>query len=367
MIYLIVFLLVTTSLGWFPENYLYKFRALAYNNLKMKIEKVLFFKPGAIGDLLHTLPALKSLRKKFPTAHINVMVSPGLESLFEGSPVADRVSAFDKSKLKKSLRNFVEFGFRLRDEHYDLFIDMQPSLRSLILRWLSGAERSLVYRKQKDRKIGERRLHAAENFMNALRPLGISEPVENIELPVNSDALEAVDRFLSEHGIDQTKPIIALNCSVGAARPARNWFPERFAALADRLMDELDTVVVFVGGHEDRELVQRVRDGMRKKALSAAGELTIRYSAALLSRCKCLVSSDTGPLHLAAAVQTPVVGLYGSTDPRRTGPVGGMHHVIVKVLPCVPCEEKRCPLGTHACMAAITVDEVFESVRKAIS
>lgn len=328
---------------------------------------MLFFKPGAIGDLLHTLPALEALRKKFPTAHFTVMVSPGLEPLLEGSSVADRVLAFDKSKLKKRLKDLIAFGLQVRAERYDLFIDMQPSLRSLIVRRLSGAKRALVYRKQKKRKSGERRLHAVENFMETLRPLGISEPVEHIRLPVMPDALEAVDRFLRERGSDMTKPLVALNCSVGAARPARNWFPERFAALADRIVDELDAVVVFVGGSEDRELVRRVMTGMRGKALSAAGELSIRSSAALLSRCKCLVSSDTGPLHLATAVQTPVVGLYGSTDPRRTGPVGAIHQVIIKELPCVPCEEKHCPLGTRACMAAITVDEVFESVRKAIS
>ncbi len=107
--------------------------------------------------------------------------------------------------------------------------------------------------------------------------------------------------------------------------------------------------------------------GMKGKAVSAAGELSLDQTAALLAQCKCLVSSDTGPLHLATAVQTPVVGLYGSTDPRRTGPIGRGHTVLLKKLPCVPCEKKHCPLGTRKCMADITVDEVFESVRKVLS
>ena len=349
------------------ENYLYKFRALAYNAQPMEIKKVLFFKPGAIGDLLQALPALKALKEKFPAAHVTVMVSPGLESLIQGTSVADRVQVFDKSKFKKRLKDFIDFAVQLRAERYDLFVDMQTSVRSLVLRRFSKAAVVLVYRKQRKYGPTGARLHAAENFMDTLLPLGIANPVVEIKLPLKPDAIHAVGRFLADRGVDRTKPLIALNCSVGEARPARNWFSERFAALADRLVKELNTTVIFVGGGQDRELVGKVMAAMNEKAISAAGELSLEHSAALLAQCACLVSSDTGPLHLATAVQTPVVGLYGSTDPRRTGPIGRGHRVLIKELPCVPCEEKNCPLGARACMQEITVDEVFEAVRKAIA
>jgi lipopolysaccharide heptosyltransferase II len=332
----------------------------------MEIQKVLFFKPGAIGDLLHTLPALKALRNKFPSAHVTVVVSPGLESIIQGTPVADRVQVFDKSKFKGHLMDFIELGVQIREEHFDLFIDLQPSMRSMVLRLLSGARHVLVYRKHKGSKAGSLRLHAVENFLETLNPLGIDGSIDNIELPVSSASLENIDRFLSERNIDDNRPLIALNCSVGAARPARNWFPERFAALADRLIDELEAQVIFVGGNEDRELVRKVMSDMKRIAVAAAGDLSLSDSAALLTRCNCLVSADTGPLHLATAVQTPVVGLFGSTDPRRTGPIGKGHQVIRRVLACVPCEEKTCPLGTRACMADISVDEVFKAVERVL-
>jgi lipopolysaccharide heptosyltransferase II len=332
----------------------------------MEMHKVLFFKPGAIGDLLHTLPALQALRNKFPAAQVTVVVSPGSESLIQGTPVADRVLVFDRAKLKRRLKDFIRFALRVRDERYDLFIDMQPSLRSMMLRWLSGARQKIVYRKQMGSRTGERRLHAAENFLETLRPLGIDSSVDYIELQVAADVRTNIDRALRARDINDDKPLIALNCSVGAARPARNWFPERFASLADRVIDELDAQVIFVGGNEDRELVRRVLADMRNKAVSFAGDLSITESAALLARCRCLVSADTGPLHLATAVQTPVVGLFGSTDPRRTGPIGRGHQVIIKSLDCVPCESKHCPLGTRACMADITVDEVFKAVENVL-
>lgn len=332
----------------------------------MSINKVLFFKPGAIGDLLHTLPALAALKRKFPAAQVTVVVSPGLESLLQGTSIADRVLVFDKAKYNNRLQGTIEFGSQLRHEQYDLFIDMQPSLRSLVLRRFSGAGTTLVYRKL-NKNADKSRIHAVDNFMATLKPLGIEEPVEEIRLPVDPKALVAVERFLVENGVERGKPLVALNCSVGAARPARNWFPERFAQLADLLRDKLNASVIFVGGNEDCELVQLVMNEMRGASFSAAGRLSLDQSAALLSKCNCLVSSDTGPLHLATAVGTPVVGLFGSTDPGRTGPIGKNTQVIIKALDCIPCEEKQCPLGTRACMAAITVNEVFEATRKAVA
>jgi lipopolysaccharide heptosyltransferase II len=332
----------------------------------MEIQKVLFFKPGAIGDLLHTLPALQALRKKFPSAYVTVVVSPGLESLIQGTHVADRVQTFDKSKINRGLKGLINFGSLIRNERYDLFIDMQPSARSRVLRWISGIRNVLVYRKQKMAEAGDRRLHAVENFLEAVRPLGCEGPLVDIVLPITRDALRNGDRFLKGKGLKDDKPLIALNCSVGAARPARNWFPERFSTLADRLIDDFGAQVVFVGGNEDRELVRIVLADMKNKAVSAAGDLSLPDAAALLARCRCLVSADTGPLHLATAVQTPVVGLFGSTDPRRTGPIGKGHQIIRKDLTCVPCEKKHCPFGTRACMAEITVDEVFNAVGKVL-
>jgi len=330
----------------------------------MDIQKVLFFKPGAIGDLLHTLPALKALIKRFPAAHITVVVSPGLESLIQGTPIADRVLVFDKSKLKKSVKDLIGFVLQLRAERFDLFVDMQPSMRSLLVRRLCGAGQTLVYKKQKRGRQGEHRIHATENFMDTLRPLGITDVVDNIVLPLTEETKRSVDRFLAENGIGEDRPLIALNCSVGAARPARNWFPGRFAVLADRLVQNLGAAVIFIGGNEDRELVHGVIEAMKERAVSAAGKLSIAESTALLARCACLVSSDTGPLHLATAVQTSVVGLFGSTDPQRTGPVGRGHQVLVKDLACVPCEEKECRFGNRPCMDAINIDEVFDAVRK---
>lgn len=332
----------------------------------MDFKKILFFKPGAIGDFLHSLPALHALKKRFPQAHITAVVSPGQEILIQGTTIADRIALYDKSLFKEHLKHFLQFGLNLRHEQYDLFVDMQASVRSFILRRLSGAERVLVYRKQKTVLPGERRLHAADNFMATLAPLGINETVERIELPVHPEAAEDIDRFLAEQGISDRQPLIALNCSVGAARPARNWVPERFGLLADRLMSELGASVVFVGGAEDRELVAEIMAAMHHRAVSAAGQLSLAQSAALLARCACLVSSDTGPLHLATSVKTPVVGIYGSTDSLRTGPVGEGHIVLKKRLSCIPCEEKECPLGTRGCMTAVTVDEVFNAVRKVI-
>lgn len=332
----------------------------------MELNRILFWKPGAIGDFLHTLPALRALRERFPSAQVTAIVSPGQDALIEGTGVADSVRTFDKSRYKKNVREFVLFAKQLRQERFDLFVDMQPSLRSMLLRRLSGAKSTLVYRKQKRFSRANGRMHAAENFMATLRPLGINAPVERIDLPVRTDAAAGIAALLDHRGIDGTRPLVALNCSVGAARPARNWLPERFADLADRLALDSGALVIFVGGREDRQFVSSIIAGMKSRAESFVGELSLPETAALLARCRCLVSSDTGPLHLSTAVGTPVIGLFGSTDPKRTGPVGRGHQVIRKALDCVPCEEKSCPYGSTACMAAITVKEVIAAVGKVL-
>jgi lipopolysaccharide heptosyltransferase II len=329
----------------------------------MGYNKILFFKPGAIGDLLHTLPSLKALRRAFPDAAISIVVSPGLDQLLEGTGIADHILVFDKVSVKKSIRGFAAFISQLHREQYDLFVDMQPSSRSRIVRWLSGSRHSLVYQKQKSVKAGRQRLHAVENFMATLAPIRVRGPVDRIELPVRPEAARAVDAFLASREISTGTALIALNCSVGAARPSRNWFPDRFSQLADRIIRECGSTVIFIGGKEDRELVDGVLAGMQEKGFSAAGDLNLAETAALLARCRSLVSSDTGPLHLATAVQTPVVGLFGSTDPRRTGPVGDIHRVVRKKLPCVPCEKKICPLSTQACMSAITADDILSALK----
>lgn len=332
----------------------------------MDFKKVLVVMPSEIIHFLHTLPSLKALRNEFSHAHISLVVSPESEALVKGTYIADHVEPFIPVHSKKPIRQLLDFGFRLRKNSYDLFVDMQASVRSSLLRRFSGAERVLIYRKQKAVPPGERRLHAVENFKATLAPLGINGTVERIELPVHPGAAETVDRFLAEQGISDRQPLMALNCSVGAARPARNWVPERFGLLADRLMSELGASVVFIGGAEDRQLVAEITAAMHHQAVSAAGQLSLAQSAALLARCSCLVSSDTGPLHIATSVQTPVVGIYGSTDSLRTGPVGEGHIVLKKKLSCIPCEEKECPLGTRGCMTAVTVNEVFNAVRKVI-
>jgi len=332
----------------------------------MQIKKVVFFKPGAIGDFLQALPALQALKRKFPAAHITVVVSPGLDELIQGTSIADRVLVFDKTKFKKRAKDFIDFALCLKREQYDLFVDMQTSIRSLMIRAVNHAPRTLIYRKQKIYNPGTRRLHAAENFMETLRPLGIHEPVESIDLPLRKEANLHVDQFFVEQGVDQRKPLIALNCSVGSARPARNWFPDRFGELADQLIKDLNAQIVFVGGSEDRDVIQTIVSKMHKPAIIAAGCLSLSQSAALLARVACLISSDTGPLHLATAVGTRAIGLYGSTDPRRTGPVGKKHQIIIKNFSCVPCEKKECPTGTRLCMTEITVQDVFQAVQKAL-
>ena len=298
------------------ENYLYKCGVFAYNEAEMDFKKILFFKPWCNRRFSPCAPLLTALKKKFPAAQVTVVVTPEVEPLILGTHLADSVLVFDKSFLKKRFRHFLDFGLGLRRQHYDLVVDMQPSLRSLVLRLLMGAKRTLVYRKQKKVRRGERRLHAAENFMVTLRPIGIHDRVEEISLPVKPEAREVVGRFLSQQGVEGDSLLIALNCSVGAARPARTGIPSVSHRSGTGWLKNSARQWSSWGRKEDRDIVAgRHSVDEEQGYFCGRNALAFRHSCPP-SRCACLVSSDTGPLHLATAVHTPVVG---PTAPRIPG------------------------------------------------
>ena len=158
-----------------------------------------------------------------------------------------------------------------------------------------------------------------------------------------------------------------MNPTFGAAIPSRLWPPEHFARLGGMIGRELSAAVVLTGAPSDREYCETIAGSTDPRPVVAAGDLTLGQSAALIRRADLLVSGDTGPLHIAAAVGTPVIGLYGSVNTERSRPIGEGHVVLKKEMWCLPCEEKVCPLGTTQCMRDLRPEEVFAEVVKVFS
>lgn len=328
-----------------------------------EIHNILIIKPGAIGDLLQITPAIRALKARYPHARISLLVSArSTASLFGNNPHVHETIVFDKRGEHRTLSALCTLWRRLRSARYDLVINFQRSnLKAWFLVTAALPCRVLVYHKARGRVV-----HAVVNHLETIAPLGIAAVNLKLELYPAADD-EAYAEELWRSGGWHAAPVVALN--PGASNRIKCWDTRRFAELGDRLRTELGARVVIVGGPEERDLAEAIRAAMQTEPEDLIGRTSLTQLGAVLKRCAVLVSGDTGPLHLATAVDTPVVALFGAIDPRRTGPVGDGHVVIRHPeIPCVPCMARTCKNPVHLeCMEKITVAEVFEAVREVLS
>jgi len=344
-------------------------------------ENVLIVKLSAIGDVIHTLPALNAIRQHYPHARITWLVEEAAASLLEGHPALDRVLVSERKRWLEGLRtpgrcghlkSAMAFAKELRDTRYDLVFDFQASLKGGILIALARGNRKIGFGKGLEHQehsylfLNERvpavdmEIHALTRGLMLLAHVGIDTDEIVYGLPVSRREREAVNQVLSEGGIREGTAMVAINPV--AQWETKLWDNGRFAALADGLIEQYDVPVVFTGGRADKELVGDIVSRMRCRVLDLTGRTTLKELAAVYERAALLVSTDTGPMHLGAAVGIPVVALFGPTAPWRTGPFGQGHRVVRADPGCAPCFKRRCP--TIDCMAGITVERVMDEIEQ---
>jgi len=344
---------------------------------------ILIVKLSAIGDVIHTLPALNALRKAYPEARITWLVEEAAYDLVKDHPALDRVLVSKRKRWLKELKsplflNAVKeiYGFikELRDTHYDMILDFQALLKSGILIALSRGKRKIGFGKGLEHMeysylfLNERfpavsmEHHALTRGLMLLNALGIPTPQIEYKLAISDHDRQKVDNLLRRYGLVNPGRFVVVNPV--AKWESKLWSNDKFAQLADQIIAQYDAAIVFTGGLEDRPTICRIKAGMTAQAVNLAGETTLRMLAALYAKADVVVSTDTGPMHLAAAVGTPVVALFGPTAPWRTGPYGSGNQVITAGQGCAPCFKRKC--STCDCMALISVDQVFDAVSKVI-
>ncbi|MFO7560246.1 MAG: lipopolysaccharide heptosyltransferase II [Desulfobacterales bacterium] len=340
---------------------------------------ILIVKLSAIGDVIHTLPALNALRKRYPEAHITWLVEEDASSLIEGHKALNRVLISKRKRWarklfsaswKPTLKEVVAFIRQLRDTEYDLIFDFHGLLKSGILIRLAKGKRKIGYGRGMAHQehsylfLNERippvsmDNHALMINMMMLKTVGIQIDEITYDLPVSSADHRAVERLLQQHHIDLSNPVVAINPV--AKWETKLWSNARFSELADRMIEQFNAQILFTGSGGDRKIVTDIISGMRHTAYDFSGQTTLKTLAALYEKVDFLVSTDTGPMHLSAAMGTPVVALFGPTAPWRTGPFGSIHKVIRMDLKCSPCFKRTC--DTSECMKRISVDQVMEGI-----
>lgn len=349
--------------------------------LSSSMNNILIVKTSAIGDVTHTLPALNALRRRYPKARITWLVEEAAAGLLVGHPALDRLLISRRKYWAKelrrgprralaALREAGRFLRQLRDTRYDLLLDFQGLLKSGVLVALARAERKVGFGRGMAHAEGswlflnervpavDMNIHALDRELLLLKAIGIESPEVVFALPVTDTHRQRVETLLADAAIDRGRPLLAINPQ--ATWPTKLWFSERFAELADRLSAQ-GWAVVFTGSPGDREEIARIIAAMGAPAANLAGMTTLLELAALYEMAAVVVSTDTGPMHIAAATGTPVVAIFGSTAPWRTGPWGGQHRVVRLELPCSPCLKKHCPTERE-CMRGISVAMVAAEV-----
>jgi 3-deoxy-D-manno-octulosonic-acid transferase/heptosyltransferase-1 len=338
---------------------------------------ILLVKLSSIGDVVHTLPSLAALRKRFPEAHITWVVEEESLDIVQGNPRVDRILVSGRKRWARNLAQgrrigetageAVRFLRDLRDRRYDVVIDFMGLLKSAVLVFLSRGKRKLGYDSMQEmsglfynEKIPEDMgRHAVDRYLDFARHLGadVTEPEFYLHIP--EDSARRADALLREGGVDPEAPFVVLS-PMSYAGETRLWEDDRFAALGDRIVRDLGRPAVITG-HATGGRIDRIAAAMEEKALNLENRTTLKELAHLYRRASVVVTPDSGPMHIAAAVGTPVVALFGASEPARTGPYGGIHTVIRSHLPCSPCFRKTCE--TRQCMKDITVEMVLEAVR----
>jgi len=339
---------------------------------------ILIVKTSAIGDVIHTLPALNALRRKYPEARIDWLVEEAAADLVVGHKALDAVLVsrrkawvrdLKQGRVQAAWRGFVDFVKRLRATEYDLLIDFQGLLKSGIFVGLARAKRKVGFGKGMEHAecsyifLNEpvppvnMDQHAAIRELLLLKAIGIESEEVVFDLPVGEEQRGKIRQLLEDEGVDPVKPLLAINPMT--TWETKHWRIERFARVADQLIDK-GVAVVFSGGSQDVLDIEKIRAVMKGKAVNLAGRTSLKELAALYERVELLITTDTGPMHLAAAAGTPVVALFGPTAPWRTGPFGSGHKILRAELACSPCLKKHCD-REHQCMAQITVDQVVQA------
>ncbi|QTA89450.1 lipopolysaccharide heptosyltransferase II [Desulfonema magnum] len=342
---------------------------------------ILIVKLSAIGDVIHTLPVLNAIRKQYPNAHITWLAEEAACSLVEGHSALDRVLVSKRKRwIKdisgplwlKSIKEAYLFIKEVRNTRYDLIIDFQQLLKSGVLVGLSRGYRKIGYDRGMEHMehsyvfLNERvppvdmNIHAIMRQMMLLNVLGIHEKEITYKLPVQEQNRQTANELLRKHGVKESGLLVAINPV--AKWKTKLWSDMKFSMLADRLIRQYGVQLVFTGGPEDQQTIQNIISGMRENAANLAGKTSLKTLAAIYEKIAFLVSTDTGPMHLGAAVGKPVVAIFGPTAPWRTGPFGPGHQVIRAGLKCSPCFKRQC--NTMKCMEQISVQDVLDGVRR---
>jgi len=349
---------------------------MADNNINRKLyRRIVLVRTDRLGDVVLTTPAISAVRSAYPDAHIAMIVRPYTELVVRENPYLDECIVYDKDKKDKSVISSLRFAMELKKKNFDVAIIFHPTNRMHIITYLAKIPRRIGY----DRKFPflltdrvpdtkhEGKKHERDYNFDLLGRIGVTSAQRQLYIPPNADAERFTDDILSKNNISPNERIVAMH--PGASCPSKIWPSERFAKLADRIISAYRVKVLIIGGDDRRDIfcVNSVKKFMQEHAVFIAGGLNVLQLSALLKRACLFISNDSGPVHVATAMQTPVIAIFGRNQPglspKRWGPLGPNDVVLHKDVGCRgACLAHNCNKGFD-CLSAISVDDVLSAIK----
>lgn len=326
--------------------------------------------PNWIGDLIMATPILTDLRKAFPKAHLTVMCRSPICELLKEDPEIDELFSFSKAESlsrRVERRNIVE---KLRNGHYDLGILLTHSFSSSWWFWVGKVKVRLGYESNGRGFLLTHHLpfpdrihnqHLVVTYKMLLSPLGIPVSQTPPRIYLSSQELKEAHLLLDQRGVSNKALIVGINpgATYGSAKC---WLPERFREVTERLLADPNVYIIYFGDMTTVSWIKEICQGLPPRVINLSGMTSLRELAGLIAQCHVLLTNDSGPMHIADAIGTPVVALFGSTSEIITGPYRN-GTVIHKHVECSPCYQRTCPIDFR-CMKKIEADEVFQAICK---
>ena len=319
-----------------------------------------------------TTPAVRAIRGNFPQAHITILAKPWVAPVFENSIHVDDILVYDGAGCHKGVWGKLRLARDLRPYHFEAAILLQNAFEAALITFLAGIPcrigyntdgRSLLLTHPVPCKPGYKKDHQTNYYLNILRGSGLKDGNQELYFTVSSRQRARAQEILSEHGISKDERIVGINPSATFG-PAKQWPLERYARLADKLQDIYGVRIIVFGGPGDIRLGRKISQMMKPASVDLSGKTELGEAMALIERCHLFVTNDSGLMHVAAALDVPLVAIFGSTNPIATGPLGINSRVVQIPMECSPCLKPDCPEGHLNCMDQISVKMVFKVVRE---
>ncbi len=341
---------------------------------------ILIIRLSSIGDVVRTLPALASLRRNYPDAHITWVVEDKSSGILKGHPHLDRILVFERKRIVQCLKNplrfpeavalLIRFLTQLRSIKYDLVFDFHGIFKSGLFALLSGSPNRVGFERGYEKEFNylftnlkvkpsiDRLPRVLRNLELIAQYVSAENLTDRPVLGLTDDHRAKAREFIREKFKD-TRPLVAVH--PGTSRSLKKWVPQSFATLCDLLKQTLGAQVMLTWGPGEREEVEQIRSMTQTHPQIGMQTDSLLELAALLEMCDLMITVDSGPMHIGSAVGTPVVAIFGPTDEQINAPYWQPNKVVASKIPCRPCDE-ACDYAR--CMEAVKPEDVLEASRE---